>query len=86
VARVKTILRRARDGGGTEEALAAGDVQLDRRSRSVTVGGQPIELTSREFELLGALLAHPGAVLSRERLLGLAYESPLILLERLTRA
>ncbi len=74
VARVKAILRRARDGGATDDALAAGDVRLDRRSRSVTVGGAAVELTGREFELLAALLAHPGAVLSRERLLELAWQ------------
>ncbi|HET9593216.1 MAG TPA: response regulator transcription factor [Solirubrobacterales bacterium] len=74
VARVKAILRRARDGAAAVDALAAGDVQLDRRSRTVTVGGEPVDLTSREFELLAALLAHPGAVLSRERLLELAWQ------------
>jgi two-component system response regulator ResD len=74
VARVKAILRRARDGAAAGDALAAGDVRLDRRSRTVTVGGEPVDLTSREFELLAALLAHPGAVLSRERLLELAWQ------------
>jgi DNA-binding response OmpR family regulator len=74
VARVKAILRRARDGGAATEALLVGDVQLDRRSRSVSVGGKPVELTGREFELLAALLSHPGAVLSRERLLELAWQ------------
>ncbi len=74
VARVKAILRRARDGGAASDALSAGEVALDRRSRSVTVAGEPVELTGREFELLAALLAHPGAVLSRERLLELAWQ------------
>jgi two-component system response regulator ResD len=74
VARVKAILRRARDGAALEEALSAGDVQLDRRSRTVSVGGEPVELTGREFELLAALLAHPGTVLSRERLLELVWQ------------
>ena len=77
VARVKAILRRASgpgaalaDGG----ALAVGDVELDRASRTVTAAGDPVELTSREFDLLEALLAHPGVVLSRERLLELAWQ------------
>jgi len=39
----------------------------------VTVAGEPVELTSREFDLLAALLAHPNAVLSRDRLLELAW-------------
>jgi two-component system, OmpR family, response regulator MtrA len=70
-ARVKAILRRARDGAALEETLGAGDVQLDRRAH--TVSGEPVELTSREFELLAALLAHPGTVLSRDRLLDLVW-------------
>jgi two-component system, OmpR family, response regulator len=73
VARVKAILRRAGDGGEVGETLAVGAVELDRRAHTVTVGGEPVELTSREFELLAALLAHPGAVLSRDRLLELAW-------------
>jgi DNA-binding response OmpR family regulator len=74
VARVKAILRRARDGAALEETLSAGDVQLDRRAHTVSVGGEPVELTSREFELLATLLAHPGTVLSRERLLELVWQ------------
>ncbi len=73
VARVKAILRRAAPAGRDEERLAAGDVELDRAARTVSVGGSPVELTSREFDLLAALLAHPGVVLSRDRLLELAW-------------
>ncbi|MGN6203186.1 MAG: response regulator transcription factor [Solirubrobacterales bacterium] len=74
VARVKAILRRAREGAVAAETLSAGDVQLDHRSHTVSVGGKTVELTGREFELLAALMAHPGAVLSRERLLELAWQ------------
>ena len=76
VARVKAILRRAGGAGGVIDggSLVVGDVALDRASRTVTVAGEPVELTSREFDLLAALLAHPGVVLSRQRLLELAWE------------
>lgn len=76
VARVKAILRRASGGGavGLAGALAVGDVELDHAARTVRVAGRPIELTSREFDLLAALLAHPGVVLSRDRLLELAWQ------------
>jgi DNA-binding response OmpR family regulator len=75
VARVKAILRRVGAPGGTVVgvALAVGEVKLDRAARSVEVAGAPVELTSREFDLLAALLAHPGVVLSRDRLLELAW-------------
>jgi len=71
VARVKAILRRAAGSGeGLDDGpLAAGDVELDRAARTVTVAGEPVELTGREFDLLAALLSHPGVVLSRDRLL-----------------
>ncbi len=76
VARVKAILRRAPDGGAVRHGatLAVDDVELDHASRTVSVAGEPIELTSREFDLLAALLAHPGVVLSRDRLLELAWQ------------
>jgi DNA-binding response OmpR family regulator len=76
VARVKAILRRAGNGGGElvdGGVLALGDVELDRSSRTVSAGGEPVELTAREFDLLAALLAHPGVVLSRDRLLELVW-------------
>jgi DNA-binding response OmpR family regulator len=71
VARVKAILRRSAGAGEGlgESTLAVGDVELDRAARSVTVAGEPIELTGREFDLLAALLSHPGVVLNRDRLL-----------------
>jgi two-component system OmpR family response regulator len=75
VARVKAILRRT-DGAGNgsgEEVLAAADVELDRAARTVTAGGEPVELTGREFDLLAALLSHSGIVLSRDRLLELVW-------------
>ena len=54
--------------------LVLGDVELDPAARAVIVGGEPVELTSREFDLLAALLAHPGVVLSRDRLLDLVWQ------------
>jgi two-component system, OmpR family, response regulator len=75
VARVKAILRRAGSGGEAVggDALAVGDVELDRAARTASVAGEPVELTGREFDLLAALLAHPGVVLNRDRLLELAW-------------
>ncbi|HVY95360.1 MAG TPA: response regulator transcription factor [Solirubrobacterales bacterium] len=77
VARVKAILRRSAGGSGAGAGggvLAVGDVELDPAARSVRVGGEAVELTAREFDLLAALLAHPGVVLSRDRLLELAWQ------------
>jgi len=71
-ARIKAILRRAdhRDPG---EVLVSGPIQLRRDERDVTVDGDLVELTSKEFDLLACFLEHPGIVLSRERLLDLVW-------------
>jgi DNA-binding response OmpR family regulator len=71
-ARIKAILRRA-DNRHPEEILTSGDIELHRDARDVSVGGEPIDLTSKEFDLLACFLEHPGIVLSRERLLDLVW-------------
>ena len=49
-------------------ALAVGSVVLDLDRREVIVGGSPIVLTAREFDVLALLMAHAGTVLTRERI------------------
>jgi DNA-binding response OmpR family regulator len=71
-ARIKAILRRA-ERQSDDEVLAVGGIVLRRDSREVTVAGEPVELTSKEFELLACFLEHAGIVLSRERLLDLVW-------------
>lgn len=48
--------------------LAVGSVALDPDRREVTVGGSPIALTAREFDVLALLMGHAGTVLTRERI------------------
>lgn len=63
-------------GGGSAQAsaapspatLAVGSVALDLDRREVTVGGSPIALTAREFDVLALLMAHAETVLTRERI------------------
>ena len=74
VARVKAVLRRASPQGAAAElaapsALSIGGLRLDPAARSLTLDGQPINLTVREFELLQFLMRHPGQVFTREQLL-----------------
>jgi len=75
-ARIKAILRRS-DGGRHEDVVEVGPIVLRRGAREVTVGGDRVDLTQKEFDLLACLLENRGLVLSRERLLelvwGLAY-------------
>jgi DNA-binding response OmpR family regulator len=68
VARVRARLR----GGGSageQTQLRVGEVSLDLRTRWASVGGETVELSAREFELLRTFLQHPEQVLSREQLL-----------------
>jgi two-component system alkaline phosphatase synthesis response regulator PhoP len=72
VSRTRALLRRAgREGSAPHEpqVLVAGDVSLWPARREVTVGGQEVQLTMREFDLLAFLLGAPGVVFSRETLL-----------------
>ncbi len=72
VARVKAILRRsegrARDDRPPVVELP-GDIVVDTGRREVTVGGRPVALAAREFDLLAHLARHRGLALSRRQLL-----------------
>lgn len=71
VARVKAALRRYGQGSGAGESniLAFRRLRIDGGARRVWKDGQPVELTTIEFDLLYALAEHHGRVLSREQLL-----------------
>jgi two-component system KDP operon response regulator KdpE len=69
-ARIAALLRRSgRATGEADGILRNGSVGLDPVRRLATVRGAPVELTPREFELLRQLMASPGRVLTRGRLL-----------------
>ncbi|MEO8835681.1 MAG: response regulator transcription factor [Caldimonas sp.] len=65
-ARIRAVLRR--HSGRAEPVLAHGGVVLDPAQRRVTKNGVAVPLSAREFAVLEALLARPGAVLSRAQL------------------
>lgn len=68
VARVEAILRRTL---GTEknEMLNAGGIEIDKAAHQVTIEGQPVELSYKEFELLSYFVENQGLALSREKIL-----------------
>ena len=67
-ARVKALLRRT-GRPRAESVLTCGDLEIDPAAREVRKGGQPVELTYKEFELLRLLCAHRGMVLTRDDIL-----------------
>lgn len=68
--RVKSVLRRSPSTAGVLPVdITSGDLTVSTASRAVTVAGEPINLTNREFDLLLFFLTHTGAVFTREDLL-----------------
>jgi two-component system alkaline phosphatase synthesis response regulator PhoP len=72
LARIEAVLRRHRreaDEPERREELAFGTVRIDVARREVMVDGQPIHLTTKEFDLLAHMAASPGRIFTRDQLL-----------------
>ena len=70
LARIRAVLRRQQPGEAPEHRLLRfGALEIDRDARTVTVGGQPAELTSYQFDLLVTLAERAGRVLTREQIM-----------------
>jgi DNA-binding response OmpR family regulator len=86
-ARIKAHLRRAgmpaapaderRQGAPAPATLVVGDLEIDPSRREVRVGGRPVQLKRREFDLLHYLARHAGMTLSRSRLLDAVWSDQL---------
>ena len=68
VSRVKAVLRRCGENIATDELKVEG-LNLNSATRTVTVDGEKISLTFKEFELLRLFMSNPGKAFSREKLL-----------------
>jgi DNA-binding response OmpR family regulator len=68
VARVEAILRRTSQVSA-DELLEAGGIRIDKAAHIVTVDGQPVDLSYKEFELLTYFMENKGIALSREKIL-----------------
>ena len=66
LARLRALIRRA--AGHARSDIVAGDVIIDTRARSVTLAGQPVTLTAREYAILEYLALHRGEVVTRTAL------------------
>lgn len=71
LARIRALGRRL--GEAPSSLVEIGDLELDTASLQVRCGGDPVELSRREYMLLNALAEHPGRVLTREALEGRLY-------------
>ena len=68
LARIKAVLRRS-EPQTHDDALVLGDVVLRRGGREVSVGGEQVELRSKEFDPLAYLMENKGLVVSRDQIL-----------------
>lgn len=86
MARVTAVTRRHKRAGASEfpEPVPApkGPLLIDEGKRSVSVRGEPVELTKQEFDLLHRLAARPGMVFSRAALLETVWKDDLYVTER----
>lgn len=67
VARVEAILRRTKGAG--VDAADVGGIRIDKAAHQVTIDGEPVELSYKEFELLAYFVENQGIALSREKIL-----------------
>jgi DNA-binding response OmpR family regulator len=71
-ARIRAVLRRVRPDG---EVTRHGPLAVDLRTRKVSVSGQDVALTPKEFDILECLVADPGRVVSRREILESAWDA-----------
>jgi DNA-binding response OmpR family regulator len=74
VARVQAVLRRTVPQGQVAAPLEFEGICIDRTARTLTVNGEAVALTQREFDLLVFLASNPGQVFSRDQLMQLVWQ------------
>lgn len=74
VARVDAVLRRVDTSPELQEPMTFGSLTVDPAARRVTVNGDEVALTVREYDLLLFLCRHPGQVFSRDQLMDSVWE------------
>jgi two-component system, OmpR family, response regulator len=73
LARLRALLRRQSDP--RPPVLSHGDVRLDPATREVTLAGEPVSLSRREYELLEFLLRHPDRIVTKTELLDRVWDA-----------
>ena len=76
VARIRAVLRRAEQGRQAAAQVQIGELVIDPAARTVRLAGGPVELSRKEFDLLWALAARAGEVVTRRELLTEVWQLP----------
>jgi two-component system, OmpR family, response regulator RegX3 len=75
ISRIRAVLRRAGAAPESPRApIAVGELSVDPAARAVTLAGEPVDLTRKEFDLLLELVTHAGHVVTREDLMSRVWD------------
>ena len=74
-ARIRAVLRRSSDSTQPDE-LVVGELIVDLAAHAATIRGEPLQLTSKEFELLAFLASRPGVMVSKRTLMAEVWRQP----------
>ncbi len=74
VARIRAVLRRGARTTAADTGPELGSLSIDRRGRQVRLAGHPLELTTKEYDLLAVLAEEPGTVRRREELIARVWD------------
>jgi len=82
VARIKAILKRGSGTGQESNVIGIGDLKIDLKKKIITISGENINLTRKEFEILSLLAKNMGQYISREEILKRIWKDDVIVTER----
>lgn len=68
-ARIRAVLRRSAPSGAGDPTVRIGDLEIDPARHQVRLGGEPVELSRKEFDMLWLLATRPGEVVTKRELL-----------------
>ncbi len=74
IARIRAVLRRTQRRDEPMQAVRIGALEVDPASRRATMGGEDIDLSRKEFDLLAELVRHAGSVVRREDLMSRVWD------------
>lgn len=69
ISRINAVLRRTKPSHRGDDILSIGNIEMDLKRHKVTVDGEEVHLTFKEFELLNYLMSNPEIVLSRDKIM-----------------
>jgi len=75
VARIRAVARRSESRAAVPDARRVGAVELDIRTRRVSVEGDEVDLTRKEFDLLALLMEEPGAIRTRDEIMETVWDA-----------